>query len=466
MLQSMPARFAESDPYIKQVRAGRFKPGVVRLVFDLKTAVKPQVFPLEPVGEYGHRLVLDLYPLKPRDPLLALVQPAATRSEMARRAVKPARPQASGRNAAAPLEKRDAGEARRPGKPKRKPGKPRRAGRDAHGHHRDRPRPRRRGPGRRRPRRQLEKNVTLAIARRLKEQDRRRAQHARGADPRRRLFRSAAAARAEGAARAGRPVRLDACRRLRQADARGSSVFALSERGAIGSAARWLAKKENEADLIGGVNLDVKDRVLARTLLDLSQTATINDSLKLGKAVLGEMGDINTLHKAAVEQAGFAVLKAPDIPSILVETAFISNPGGGEAPQRRRLPGQDGRRHPARHQALLRARTRRWPNPSSRASIEVSARRRTGMSPAAFAGIPAARLKSITRMQIFRGIPREAAQSVCADHRQFRRRAPRPPGVARRAAGARARRGAAGGGDDLRAASAGVLRPGFAPLRG
>jgi N-acetylmuramoyl-L-alanine amidase len=109
-------------------------------------------------------------------------------------------------------------------------------------------------------------------------------------------------------------------------DANGSSVFVLSESGASSSAARYLAQKENAADLIGGVNIDVKDPVLARTLLDLSQTATINDSLKLGKAVLGEIGGINRLHKANVEQAGFAVLKAPDIPSILIETAFISNP--------------------------------------------------------------------------------------------------------------------------------------------
>jgi N-acetylmuramoyl-L-alanine amidase len=109
-------------------------------------------------------------------------------------------------------------------------------------------------------------------------------------------------------------------------DARGSSVFALSERGATSTAARMLAQKENQSDLIGGVNLGIKDPVLARTLLDLSQTATINDSLKLGKAVLLEMGEINTLHKQSVEQAGFAVLKAPDVPSILVETAFISNP--------------------------------------------------------------------------------------------------------------------------------------------
>ena len=108
--------------------------------------------------------------------------------------------------------------------------------------------------------------------------------------------------------------------------ARGSSVFALSENGATSAAAGWLAQKENAADLIGGVNLDVRDPVLARTLLDLSQTAQINDSLKVGRHVLEGIRQVNPLHKPAVEQAGFAVLKAPDIPSILVETAFISNP--------------------------------------------------------------------------------------------------------------------------------------------
>ncbi|MET0981134.1 MAG: N-acetylmuramoyl-L-alanine amidase, partial [Telluria sp.] len=111
-----------------------------------------------------------------------------------------------------------------------------------------------------------------------------------------------------------------------EARARGSSVFVLSEKGASSTAARWLATDQNKADMIGGVNLARHDRQLASVLFDLSTTAQINDSLKLGKAVLGEIGGINRLHKAAVEQAGFAVLKAPDIPSILVETAFISNP--------------------------------------------------------------------------------------------------------------------------------------------
>jgi N-acetylmuramoyl-L-alanine amidase len=111
-----------------------------------------------------------------------------------------------------------------------------------------------------------------------------------------------------------------------QASARGSSVFVLSEKGASSTAARWLATDQNKADMIGGVNLAKHDRQLASVLFDLSTTAQINDSMKLGKAVLSEIGGINRLHKGSVEQAGFAVLKAPDIPSILVETAFISNP--------------------------------------------------------------------------------------------------------------------------------------------
>ena len=171
-----------------------------------------------------------------------------------------------------------------------------------------------------------EKNVTLAVARRLKAKiDREpnmRAVLTRDSD----FF-------------VPLHVRVQKARRLQadlfvsihadafiKPDAHGSSVFVLSESGASSSAARYLAQKENAADLVGGVNIDVKDKMLARTLLDLSQTATINDSLKLGRAVLNELGGINRLHKPVVEQAGFAVLKAPDIPSILIETAFISNP--------------------------------------------------------------------------------------------------------------------------------------------
>ena len=172
----------------------------------------------------------------------------------------------------------------------------------------------------------LEKNVTLAIARRLKEVIDREP-NMRGVLTRDDDYFIPLQGRVQKARRINADlfVSVHADSFIRP-DARGSSVFALSENGATSVAARWLAKKENEADLIGGVNLDVADPYLKQTLLDLSQTATINDSLKLARAVLDNLGKINTLHKGSVEQAGFAVLKAPDIPSILVETAFISNP--------------------------------------------------------------------------------------------------------------------------------------------
>ncbi len=109
-------------------------------------------------------------------------------------------------------------------------------------------------------------------------------------------------------------------------EARGASIFALSENGATSAAARWMAKKENASDLVGGVNIKARDASVMRALLDMSTTAQIKDSLKLGQAILGHLGKVGRLHKARVEQAGFAVLKAPDIPSILVETGFISNP--------------------------------------------------------------------------------------------------------------------------------------------
>jgi N-acetylmuramoyl-L-alanine amidase len=301
------------------------RPNVARVVFDLKSAVKPYVFPLAPAGAYRHRLVLDLYPEKPRDPLLALVQPGPDPiGEIANAPVLESAPGAAPAAVATepmvpdlpvvkPSPARPADKARAP-----KVDRLVTVAIDA-GHGGE-------DPGARGRRGTLEKDVTLAIARRLKERiDREpgmRAVLTRDGD-----YFIGLAQRVQKARRVQADlfvsVHADA---FVQPHARGSSVFALSERGATSAAARWLAKRENESDLIGGVNLDVKDPVLARTLLDLSQTATINDSLKLGKAVLGELGDINHLHKASVEQAGFAVLKAPDIPSILVETAFISNP--------------------------------------------------------------------------------------------------------------------------------------------
>lgn len=324
-LKSIVAKVRDDDPYIRQVRVAINRPGVARVVFDLKSAVKPYVFPLAPAGAYRHRLVLDLYPETPRDPLLALVQPRPDPiGEIARAPVLESPPAAGAEPGAQAAPALPVVRLEPPKAPAAKPAKAPEMERlvtvviDA-GHGGEDPGARGRGGT-------LEKNVTLAIARRLKERiDREpgmRAVLTRDGD-----YFIGLAQRVQKARRVHADlfvsVHADAWVRP---DARGSSVFALSERGATSAAARWLAKRENESDLIGGVNLDVKDPVLARTLLDLSQTATINDSLKLGKAVLGELGDINHLHKASVEQAGFAVLKSPDIPSILVETAFISNP--------------------------------------------------------------------------------------------------------------------------------------------
>ncbi|WP_173060628.1 N-acetylmuramoyl-L-alanine amidase [Sulfurimicrobium lacus] len=334
-LTGLSAKVGEDDPYIKLVRVGRFKPGVVRVVLDLKTEVKSSVFTLPPVGEYGNRLVVDIYPAKPLDPLMALVdsprqaaegsqdlgnqggdKAAATPAAVPVAKSEPVEPKSvQAENPNAGLEKAPKGEKR---KPELQVTRLVTIAIDA-GHGGE-------DPGAQGARGTHEKDVTLAIARQLKA--------VVDAEPNMRgvLIRDGDYfIPLQGRVVKARKVSADLFVSIHadafiRPDARGSSVFALSERGATSAAARWLAKKENEADLIGGVNLDVKDPYLARTLLDLSQTATINDSLKLGKAVLNELGGINSLHKGAVEQAGFAVLKSPDIPSILVETAFISNP--------------------------------------------------------------------------------------------------------------------------------------------
>lgn len=317
-LRDLPRKIGTDDPHIKAVRIGRFKPGVVRLAFDLKAEVKPQVFALAPVGNYGHRLVVDLYPPVPPDPLLAFLEKLQAPREPAPAApAVPAEPAVP--EAASVEERRTAPKSA----PRAAPGKPEPerfiiVALDA-GHGGEDPGARGRGGT-------YEKHVTLAIAKKLKERiDREpdmRAVLIRDGDYYMPLHMRVAKARR---ARADLLVSIHADAFIRP-QARGSSVFALSESGATSAAARWLAKRENEADLIGGVNLDVPDPYLKQTLLDLSQTATINDSLKVGRAVLAELSNVNTLHKPQVEQAGFAVLKAPDIPSILVETAFISNP--------------------------------------------------------------------------------------------------------------------------------------------
>ena len=310
VLEGLSNKISPDDPNIKLLRAGRFKPGVVRLVMELKNEVKPQVFVLPPVGEYGHRLVLDVYPLEAPDPLLQLLERNDAFLNKLGVQVEP-KPEQPTEQAAAPKAERP-----RQGKPvvdrlvtiMLDPGH---GGED---------------PGAIGRGGSYEKHVTLAVAKRLKakidNEPNMRAVLTRDTD-----FFVPLHMRVQKARRIQSDlfvsIHADAFTRP---DANGSSVFVLSENGASSSAARYLAQKENSADLVGGVNIDVKDPMLARTLLDLSQTATINDSLKLGKAVLNELGGINRLHKASVEQAGFAVLKAPDIPSILIETAFISNP--------------------------------------------------------------------------------------------------------------------------------------------
>ncbi|MCE2832551.1 MAG: N-acetylmuramoyl-L-alanine amidase [Oxalobacteraceae bacterium] len=304
-LKSLVAKVQPNDPYIAQVRVGQNRPGVVRMVFDLKEEIQPQVFTLAPVGDYRHRLVFDLYPAHPVDPIAELLKrPRQATAPETPTTEAPANPPnaKTGTSPEAPLAlTRMVTIALDPGHGGEDPGAVGRGG-------------------------NFEKNVVLAIAQRLKsrleQQPNTRVMLTRDADYFVPLH-----------------VRVQKARKV-QADlfvsihadafveptARGSSVFALSEKGASSTAARWLANKENAADLIGGINISTKNQQLASVLLDLSTTAQINDSLKLAKHVLGEIGSINRLHKPQVEQAGFAVLKAPDIPSILVETAFISNP--------------------------------------------------------------------------------------------------------------------------------------------
>ena len=330
VLQSLPTKITGQDPYIQLIRAGRNRPGVVRLVIDLKTEVSPQVFMLRPVGEYGHRLVLDLYPVEPVDPLLALLEKISPEEAAAGGGATPRRAEDKPHKTVEAPRRSDAPQARREPAATDEPARPAPPEDEAGvnrlitiaidpGHGGE-------DPGAVGAAGSFEKHVTLSVGRRLKAkidaQPNMRAMLTRDADyfvPLQQRVTKARRVQADLFV----SIHADA---FISPTARGSSVFVLSEKGASSTAARWLANKENAADLIGGVNLGVRDNHLARTLLDLSQTAAINDSLKVGQAVLGELGGINRLHKGQVEQASFAVLKAPDIPSILVETAFISNP--------------------------------------------------------------------------------------------------------------------------------------------
>jgi N-acetylmuramoyl-L-alanine amidase len=317
-LEQLPARISLSDPYVSGLRIGRFKPGVVRLVFDLKVQVKPQVFALKPIGDYGHRLVLDLYPLIEVDPVMALLEKKDTVPAVAPPAANPEKPERAATTfSGAPASVAGAARGKKAASPTDVARLITIAIDAGHGGE---------DPGARGRSGTHEKYVTLAIARKLKalvdDEPNMRGVLIRDGDYFIPLVNRVIKAR-KLQADLFVSIHADA---FVKPHARGSSVFALSERGATSAAAGWLARKENEADLIGGVNIDVPDPTLKQVLIDLSQTATINDSLKLAKAVLGEIGEVNDLHRAHVEQAGFAVLKAPDIPSILVETAFLTNP--------------------------------------------------------------------------------------------------------------------------------------------
>ena len=325
-LKDLVAKVKPNDPYVSQIRVGQFQPGIVRLVFDLKEPIKPQLFTLEPVGEYNYRMVFDLYPTTPPDPLMELVKNSARKESalaksneeidlIAQFAAKKDIPKTpvtpSGPVAQAIPETKD---LPAPAKYRRlitiaiDPGH---GGED---------------PGAIGAMGSKEKNVVLSIAKRLRDKIEGEAYM--------RPFLTR-----DGDYFVPLHVRVQKARRVEadlfvsihadafiQPHAKGASVFALSQLGASSSMARWMANKENASDLIGGINIKTKDQQVANLLLDMSTTAQIKDSLQVGNSILKQIGGFAPLHKGKVEQASFAVLKAPDIPSILVETAFISNP--------------------------------------------------------------------------------------------------------------------------------------------
>lgn len=345
-LRELVGKVQPDDPYIAGVRVGQYQPQVVRLVLDLKQPVAPQQFALPPVAAYQHRLVLDLHPLQERDPLLALIREKEAADAQAARAVEDALGELIARidrgdQAAPPAPPASAPRLMTPA-PKPPPAPPTEAEQreverliivavdPGHGGE---------DPGAIGPTGLREKDVVLAIARALRDelnkQRNLRVMLTRTGDYFVPLYERVRKARR---VQADLFVSIHADAFIRP-EARGASVFALSTRGASSATARWMADRENRADAIGGVNIASSDAQVVRAMLDMSTTAQIKDSLKLGREVLGHIGRVGKLHKAAVEQAGFAVLKAPDIPSILVETAFISNP---EEERKLRDPGYQG----------------------------------------------------------------------------------------------------------------------------
>ena len=326
-LRELVGKVRADDPYIAGLRVGQYQPRVVRLVIDLKQAAAPQIFTLEPAAAYRHRLVFDLHPTEARDPLLALIREKEQAERQAAAAVRDALGDFIGRVEGGQVPRAPAASAPmqtatpKPPSPEavRKVERliivaldPGHGGED---------------PGAVGPSGLKEKAVVLSVALQLRErlnaQPGMRAFLTRDAD-----YFVPLAERVKKARRVQADlfvsIHADA---FMTPKARGASVFALSDGAATSAAARWIANKENGADIVGGVNVKAGNDVhVMRTLLDMSTTAQIKDSLRAGYEVLGQLDRVGHLHKPRVEQAGFAVLKAPDIPSILVETAFISNP--------------------------------------------------------------------------------------------------------------------------------------------
>ncbi len=344
-LRDLLGKVQSDDPFIGGVRVGQNTPTVVRLVLDLKQAVAPQIFTLAPVAAYKNRLVFDLYPKVAPDPLLALIREKDAAERDAAQSVRDALGELIGKidRPGMPSElpvpaKPAASVAQTPAPPLTlpmtlpSPPAPSPAAAQTKidrlivialdpGHGGE-------DPGAVGPTGLREKDVVLAVA--LKLRDR------LNANPNIRVMMTRDAdffVPLHDRVKKARRVQADLFVSI-HADAfftpaaRGASVFVLSDGAASSAAARWMADRENAADMVGGINTKavVKDAAVLRAMLDMSTTAQIKDSLKLGGEVLGQIGRVGRLHKPRVEQAGFAVLKAPDVPSILVETAFISNP--------------------------------------------------------------------------------------------------------------------------------------------
>ena len=356
-LRDLVGSVRADDPFIAGVRVGQFQPRVVRLVFDLKQPVRPEQFTLAPVAAYRHRLVFDLFPVQEADPLLALIRDKEGAEKRAAKTVQDALGELIARidapTAAAPQTAASAMASPPASVPAPFPcpapapaptppvalGTPAPAAAPAPATAEEKRRVDRlviiaidpghggEDPGAIGPTGLREKDVVLAVALQLRDKlnavPGMRVMLTRDADffvPLHERVRKARRVQADLFV----SIHADA---FYKPEARGASVFALSTQGASSSAARWMAERENAADQVGGVNVArVRDPQVLRAMLDMSTTAQIKDSLKIGHEVLSRIGRVGRLHKAQVEQAGFAVLKAPDIPSILVETAFISNP--------------------------------------------------------------------------------------------------------------------------------------------